>query len=481
VNNLKKFTKAELISKLRSKDHKINDVIIKTSIIERIKTWSIKIWEFIVKIFNILMKISLLRLAFKSIKHYSWIKRFWKVINGIILGIFGISLIDNFGWEVFSDCWREIKLLTWKTTDYLTSTRFYNWLEEFWKPSIAREIPSSRSMEQIKSEIESETSRNDKSSWQNNRNNSKISDWLKPEPEPQTDPEISYGKYIIIAGVLFIGGCLAYYYSDEIIANANSLWESIKNFRRDNDPGDDGNIGSARIELERLAREHGERNNSIENNEEVVTVYPENIPKIKVHSPPLTSPSFDDLSSKAEESWATSSSSSTETIKPYSSTDTSSKIKLDAVFPLKDEAETSKEVIENNPFNTENKLFKDKLEDIKFWTSTWRSILPSETSDMINFVEKINKLPISELTKTTEMSRVDMFAKIIFQYNEQIDHLKTLIDPKDLEINKNLLFELRRWIRDNHSEILPSLKDSIKLGSHNDIPTPIKIIEIIGK
>lgn len=309
--NLNKFTKAELISKLRSKDLKINEVIIKTSIIERIKTWSIKIWEFIVKIFNILMKISLIRLAFKSIKHYSLIKKFWKVINASIIGIFGISVFDNLGWPIFSECWGEIKLLTWRTTDYLTSTRFYNWLEEFWKPSITKEIPSSRSMNEIKSEIENETSRNDKSPWQNNRNPSKISDWLKPEPEPEpkTDPEISYGKYIIIAGVLFIGGCLAYYYSDEIIANANSLWESIKNFRRDNDPGDDANIGPARSELERLAREQGERYRTRmiekgkasdlegaeriddrdfffpENNEEIVPLYPKNIPEIKVHSP----------------------------------------------------------------------------------------------------------------------------------------------------------------------------------------------------
>ena len=103
--NLNKFTKAELISKLRLKDlqdhkNKINEVIVKTSLIERIKIWTNKIWEWITKISNIILKISFIRLALKSFKNYSWIKRFWKIINGLILGIFGISIFENFFFRV---------------------------------------------------------------------------------------------------------------------------------------------------------------------------------------------------------------------------------------------------------------------------------------------------------------------------------------------------------------------------------------------
>jgi hypothetical protein len=137
------------------------------------------------------------------------------------------------------------------------------------------------------------------------------------------------------------------------------------------------------------------------------------------------------------------------------------------------------ESLKDNPFNTGTTLFKDKLEDIKFWTSNWKSVLPERVSDMIKSVESINELAQNEITEINEISRVDTFAKIIFEYNEKVDHLKFITSEKDLEVNKKLLFELKRWIIDNQRVIFPEIKEYNKLGNLSEIPTKIELSDII--
>jgi hypothetical protein len=98
---------------------------------------------------------------------------------------------------------------------------------------------------------------------------------------------------------------------------------------------------------------------------------------------------------------------------------------------------------------------------------------------MIKLVENINELPSNKITEINEISRVDMFAKIIFEYNDKVDHFKYITSEKELEINKSLLFELKRWIRDNEKFIFSDVKQSIKLGNFSDIPTKIELSNII--
>jgi len=406
--NLNKFTKAELISKLRLRDlqdhkNKINEVIIKTSIFERIKTWTNKIWDFIVKFINFLMKITIIRLAFKSFKNYSWIKRFWKIINGLILGIFGFSILDNFGIDFINNLFIEVKILLYNITNYLTNSQFYNWLDNFWSKKDKSPSSSPREMNQIKSEIKTETHWNDKNIGSSDRNSSKVSSWFEPPKTELTEAESnSYIKYYIIASVLFIGGCFVYYYWNDIMANTNSWYDTIRGYIRGDDP-DDNLPPNRRAEVERVIMEK----------DGISPVYPpKDIPEIRVSSPPLTSPSFDDLTSKANESWATDSSSSTETIKPIAS---SSKSSIDNYKIIS-------ESLKDNPFNKDSGLFSDKLNDIKFWGENWRKLLDKEILENINLIEKINQIPKDEIDRNADIVRLDLYANIVANYNKQVNN-----------------------------------------------------------
>lgn len=78
-----------------------------------------------------------------------------------------------------------------------------------------------------------------------NKGNSKISEWLKPEPEPEIIPvESSNTKYYIIAGIIV--GCLAAYYWGDITPIIKNLYDKIKP-KKD---GSDGNNPGVNIEPE---------------------------------------------------------------------------------------------------------------------------------------------------------------------------------------------------------------------------------------
>ena len=65
------------------------------------------------------------------------------------------------------------------------------------------------------------------------KRNSKISEWLNPEPEVKEDN--SNKKYYVIAGLLILA-CLSWYYYDEI----RTVTPAITNYFRRPRPGNDG-------------------------------------------------------------------------------------------------------------------------------------------------------------------------------------------------------------------------------------------------
>jgi len=95
------------------------------------------------------------------------------------MSIFGISLLDNFGLGFLKNFIMEIREITYSVIDYLSNTKFYNYLNKlFNKNNVIEEVPSSEKTDKSRSlitEISSETIRNESSIRQNNRN-SKISE-----------------------------------------------------------------------------------------------------------------------------------------------------------------------------------------------------------------------------------------------------------------------------------------------------------------
>ena len=84
--NLNKFTKAELISKLKNLQIQNNH-----------KNLFNKILNYILLFKSFLIKITLIGLIIKLFKKYSLIRRIGLLINWIILSIFGLSITDIYG------------------------------------------------------------------------------------------------------------------------------------------------------------------------------------------------------------------------------------------------------------------------------------------------------------------------------------------------------------------------------------------------
>ncbi len=322
MKNLKKYTKTELIERLKSTKESVTN---RNTLISQIKTYLSQIWELILTFKGILIKLTLISFFIQIFKKYRLFKRLWFILNTIVMSIFCISLLDNFGLEFFSNFFNEMRIISANIVDYLSNTSFYTYL---WKLfSKEEDLPSSektgKSGSYVIGTIRKETETNGDEIREGYRN-SKISEWLKPEvEEPKIDNQevkevnSSYKKYYIIAGVVVLS-CLVWNYSDEIKSSITSTLEWILSFRpgaQDTGGSDSNNSTTPTSQNFQGGINSGRSSPGIEFVD-------------KGKSKVLTSPSFEDLNSQAKVSWGESSgssspesTSSTETVTPsnYSS------------------------------------------------------------------------------------------------------------------------------------------------------------------
>jgi len=206
--NLNKYTKAELISKIQNTKPKL-EIQNSSSITE-------KIISKILLFKSLILKITLIAFIIKWFKKYSLIRKLWMIINTTVMSLFGISLIDVYGFDILS-YFRDNSIYTWFSG--LLSTPKIN------KPH--ESIPS----------FMRETNKNATG----NEKGSRVIERFKQiiHPEPEVIQESSNTKYYIM-GALFIISCLTwYYYGDNITPVIGNGIDKIKSsFRRK--PDSDG-------------------------------------------------------------------------------------------------------------------------------------------------------------------------------------------------------------------------------------------------
>jgi hypothetical protein len=162
--NFKKYTKAELISKIKSsqeqlenKINKLNKIGTEYSIIIQIKSFFTQIWELILVFKNILIKLTLISFLIQLFRKYRLFRKLWLTLNTIVMSIFGISLLDNFGIEFISNFIKEFKFVLGNTLDYLTNTHFYKYLTDIFLKK--GELPSSEKTNNNRTTISREDKR----------------------------------------------------------------------------------------------------------------------------------------------------------------------------------------------------------------------------------------------------------------------------------------------------------------------------------
>jgi len=226
MKNLNKFTKAELISKFKKLENKNSNSNNSNT------TLFSKIFDYILYFKTLIFKITLISVLIKTFKKYSVFSKIFRFANWVILSIFGISLIDNFPF----DFTKEIRYVLAGIITYFTNTHFYSFIASIFsgKETATNQKISLRDRPLIEG-FSDETTRNENKS----KRNSKISEWLNPEPEVGED---SNKKYYIIAALLILS-CLSWYYWDEIRTVTPTITNYFRRPRPGNDGTGDGNTG----------------------------------------------------------------------------------------------------------------------------------------------------------------------------------------------------------------------------------------------
>jgi hypothetical protein len=431
MNNFKKYTKAELINKLESKISNLNNKQNNLFLI-KFKNYFSQLWNLILTFKNILVKLTLISFFIQIFKRYNIFKRLWLILNTIVLSIFGISLIDNFGFEFINNLLIEIRTIFTNIIDYLSNTKFYNYLNKLFSNNEIETPSSKNSMISINETISREATRNE-DNFRKSEGNSKISEWLKPEVKEEIkENETSYKKYFIITGII-ISASLIWYYSDEIKTGTTALIDWIISFRGDssnNEGGDSDNstrpTGSNIQKLKSGGWISSSKEINIQNPDSPIEMIDQtNVSsysdkgKMKV----LTSPSLENLSSEVQNTWneskpaSPSSNSSTETI-------------------------TQQTFASSSSSPEESFLIKDN----------WKNYVKSDIRESINYIE--SHLPKNEFDETTVinnmMNEVDQFNR---SYCKEASHNTANYSVKELKLRKDIGEQTLNWINKMRKEI----------------------------
>ena len=225
--NLNKFTKAELISKLK------NSIVKNTKTLESRKGGifiveafiALKTWLFRAAIVGIIVKIV------RNFKKISLLRRVLRVANWLVLTIFGFSVMDHF--TFVPDSYKAFKVILTAIVSYITTTSFYTSIGSVFGAvgSIkATEISPTRGQQ---AGMGGFYPSNEPKIRQSN-GNSKILEWLKANEELKKD-DSNNNKYYLLLLLLLLGlGGGAWYYNThdysapQLLSYAYAAYESAK-------------------------------------------------------------------------------------------------------------------------------------------------------------------------------------------------------------------------------------------------------------
>lgn len=504
--NLNKFTKAELISKFKKLEHKNDSNNNRNTFLNQIKNYLSQILDLILTFKNILIKITMISFFIKIFTKYRIFRRFWFMLNSIVMAIFGMSLMDNFGLDFLNNFFMELKIVLGNTVDYLTNSRFYSYLNKLFTnevPTSEKTIDNKRTMIE---ENKTNTTRNEYPNGQNQRN-SKISDWLKPEEKIEADviEETSYKKYYITAGVIVVAS-LSWYYFPEIKDGIISAWEWFssnargpggaaggetgdqhnsehdntmiipKNMRLDNN----GEVrlsekieqelsstplkseGSVEIPKARDDLNIIDQSGLFKEIEDAVEMVDKG--KNKILSP---SASLENLNEQAIESWERSLSPSSSSSSSNSSDSTIKPI-VEPVLNNPSSGSSNEAIPSSSTLPSTSSLSLNKVGEGKnladnvimgFVDNNWRKVIDVRVNDSINFIE--NHMPKNELDETEYIEEtIKLIKKINVESTEKlkIDIQEKKLDFNEIRIQRGVITKVELWV-DKIEEELSNLEN----------------------
>jgi len=506
--NLNKYTKAELISKLHKESKKIDSKRNQNTILNKINLYFYQIWDLILVFKNILVKLTLISFFIQIFRKYKIFRKLWTMLNTLVMTIFGISLLDNFGFEFIQHFLIEIRVITANIIDYFSKTHFYVYLSELFKgptTDIEKTVDDpSREQKNIswKNTTDESGIKESKKGTKESHRDSKISEWLKPAkdniPNEQIEDSSFYDqwRFYILTGTIIVAGCFIWVYSDEIQSSWTTFYEWVLSFRSGTGDSPGSNNPDTRehprfdiqkrlkdIVKEELPTPEIELTDKQETYSKII----EDIKKGKGKEI-LTSASLEDLNNKATESWAEGSTSpisegSDVTIKPSSSKE--KLVSIDELSP--GESSVSKNLIErsSNIDNSSSLEIGSNVETvISSLKPSWKDLVPTSYSDKIKKIEFMfeKERPID--TKTLMELGLD-FVEMLRVYDNQVTNFNIMKDAgkySAVEIHRfsSACYHYREWLDKYNHSIFRKNPYNINIGRIFDDPkTILGSLEII--
>nr|YP_009487319.1 hypothetical protein [Russula virescens]AWB36221.1 hypothetical protein [Russula virescens] len=447
MQNLNKYTKADLISRIKKLDNQ-------TSNLNNTNSFLHKIVDSILTFKSLILKVTLIAFVIKWIKKYSFVQKLWRMFGWIASTVLGISLIDIYA----------IDLITW-----IKDTSIYKWYSEFFSPKTEIIKEKSKDEFQFPKGITNKTIENETETDETNR----ISDWITRRNQEKEVENNNAGywtdyKHIIIISGIIIGTIVIYYYHDEITEGFSSCYEWIKNqfSRPPRDPGDNNteNISTSTTQSNEQNRKKGfwkyfgiesedfkGKGKDISNERLSIKSEPvilenklEGSSKLTDSKTILTSPSIENLTNQTEEAWSQSSS------------------------PKSDDSSVT--AVAKSLALTPASLSIEEVTDL---TTNWSNILNYKGQEAMKFIDETYKSN-SELTPELQDNLINSLAIAINEYDQTVKIYNTILQDEITKLKMRIsLFGFRQWLRNVHALTVPN-DTMLDIGTNNDIPTNLK-------
>jgi hypothetical protein len=219
--DLNKYTKAELISKI--KNQKSNSTT----------TSRPTVIEFILYMKNWILSFTIIALLMNIFKKYKSIRAVLRLANYAIVTIFGISMFEAFGFGFLVKFLAELKYVFGSVVAYLTDNTFYNYLMSFFKVTEERKSVRDTYKRPIDSSWNEELVKQQRSK--------AMQEWLDRQEAIRKKSESNYNNLYWILLILLLAG-RTWYYGEDIVRWGAPIWEafnSIRNFRRGGNADDE--------------------------------------------------------------------------------------------------------------------------------------------------------------------------------------------------------------------------------------------------
>ena len=245
--NLEKYTKAELISKLQNikKENQV-DKVNKTEVSNKpIKTYD-AILDIFYKIRTLFLSLSIIAILMQIFKNYKSVRAVLKLANYIVLAIFGMSLYEAFGLGFMVRFLGELKYIFGSIVSYLSDTTFYSYLMKVF--NIEDQNQSVRYGYKKPTEVDW------KAEFDKAERQREIEKW-KGRYKLESENEDKTNMKMIALLILLLGGSIAtwYYGWPEVISSFSpilNMSDLIKKILRGNRDDDDDDLsGNASIIL----------------------------------------------------------------------------------------------------------------------------------------------------------------------------------------------------------------------------------------